>query len=674
MRNVLFMSVFLAAGVSAAAQAPPDTAGLYGEKRDSLAASVVQASAPGNFRSRGSAGSVEVITSSGLYKMACCNLADSFENSASVSVGYTDAVTGARQIRLLGQSGIYTQMLDETRPTMRGIGGVFGLNHIPSQWLESISTSKGVSSVLNDNASITGQINLEYRKPTDEKPLFLQASVMSDTRADFNVVSSLQPGRSSRLGTVMMGHISGNFVDFDHNRDGFLDDPRGLVAAAGNRWRYESPSGVLWHFGANAVYDRSRGGQMPSMGEPRWKSAVENLSLGGYAKMGVPLSADLSRNFAVVADYTYHELRGRFGAALWHAGQHSAFVNLLFQHYVSDVHHYTLGLSETFDFFWQAFNVIGTDAILSNTGVFGEYTFTPSHRFTMIAALRADWYYCDGVKVTPRLTLRWEPWEQLVLRANGGRGLRHAFPLADNIGVLSTSKFRDAKAVGMHLLEDAWTFGGSASWYLPFDKSGKTVLSFDYFHTRFTEQGIWDNSEVDYRFYSLSSVAAKGKKAYSYAHNFQVDLSAEPLRGFTLAATFRYTDARQTRLGRESDIKPMTSLWKGVLNLQYATAMRKWIFDLTLSVNGPCKVWEFMEAGYEKGRTPVYPLLFAQVTKRFRGFDLYIGGENLTNFTQRNPIIHASDPWDRRFDASCIWGPLMGAKVYAGVRFTLWKT
>lgn len=216
-----------------------------------------------------------------------------------------------------------------------------------------------------------------------------------------------------------------------------------------------------------------------------------------------------------------------------------------------------------------------------------------------------------------------------------------------------------------HPLEDSWTFGGNATWYI--GGSSTTYLSLDYFGTRFREQMLVDYAdERNIRFYTLGSVPG-GK---SYTNNIQLDFGIEPLPRFTITLTGRYTDARQTLVSQSSDIKPMTSRYKGVLNLQYATNLQKWIFDFTASVNGPCRMWDFLGGG----ESQVYPLLYAQVTKRFKGVDIYIGGENLTNFRQKNPILYASDPLDSRFDASCVWGPLSGIKVYAGVRVTIWKT
>ena len=655
----LFVILALAFGAEASAQQPD----IYGEKRDSLNAAVFTASGAGNFLSKGRDIRTEVITAAGLCKMACCNLAESFENSASVTVGYSDAVTGARQIRLLGQSGIYTQMLDENRPVMRGLSAPFGLNYIPGQWLESIQIAKGVTSVINGVESMTGQINMEHRKPTDEKPLYVQASFMNDTKADLNVISALQLDEQQKWSTVILGHVDGNFKEMDHNGDGFMDDPRQLQFSLSNRWLYFNPDGIQVRFGVRGIQDRRTGGQMSSFANP-WRSDILNRSLGAYAKVGMPTSASGNSSIAAIVDYTYQNMQSDFTTRTYNAGQHSAFVNVLYQNQENESHHYTVGFSEMFDSYDETFLGASANTGLNDLGVFGEYTFRDGDVFSAIVGLRGDWYNKAGFRLSPRLTLKWKPADWLVIRANGGRGLRYSTPVVDNFGVLSTGK-----AIGgaymEHPLEESWTFGGNATWYI--GGSSTTYLSVDFFRTQFKEQMLVDYSDDrNIRFYRLSGLE-NGK---SYTNNVQVDFGIEPLPRFTITLTGRYTDARQTLLSQNSDIKPMTSRYKGVLNLQYATNLQKWIFDFTASVNGPCRMWDFMGGG----ESETYPLLYAQVTKRFKGFDIYVGGENLTNYRQKDPILFASTPLDDRFDASCVWGPLSGIKVYAGVRMTIWKT
>ena len=323
-----------------------DTTGIYGERSDSLDAAVFVSRQAGNYLSKGKELRTEVISAAGLCKMACCNLAESFENSASVTVGYSDAVTGARQIRLLGLSGIYTQMLDETRPVMRGLSAPFGLSYVPGQWLESIQIAKGSSSVINGVECLTGQINMEHRKPTDEKPLFINGAVMSDTKMDLNVASSLQMGY--KWSTVILGHVSGNIAPHDMDGDGFLDEPKQLQFNLSNRWLYQADNGVQVRFGVRAIQDSRLGGQMlkdadgkhvfydrktysltPAAGtvDP-WGSDILNRSMNAYVKVGVPLNEDNSQNIALIADYNFQNMDSYFGSTKYIAGQHSAFANL----------------------------------------------------------------------------------------------------------------------------------------------------------------------------------------------------------------------------------------------------------------------------------------------------------------------------------------------------------
>lgn len=679
-----------------------DTSGVYKDRSDSLDAAVFVARQSGNYLSKGKTIRTEVISSAGLGKMACCNLAESFENSASVTVGYSDAVTGARQIRLLGLSGVYTQMLDEARPVMRGFAAPFGLSYVPGQWLESIQIAKGASSVISGVESMTGQINLEHRKPTDEKPLFLNASVMSDTKMDFNIASSLQMGPS--WSTVILGHVSGNIEAADHNGDGFMDSPRQLQFNLANRWLYYADNGVQVRFGFRAVQDSRKGGQEgydhetysieepSSPGEDPWGSDIVNRSLNGYLKVGIPIEPDNSQNIAVVADYSYQDMDSWFGASSYMGRQHSAYMNLLYQNDINESHKFTAGLNGVFDRYDEDFSrtvwLLGPEhsgykdvTDLGYAGVFGEYTFHFRDKFTAIVGLREDWYNKAGFRFSPRVNLKYSPAEEIVIRANAGRGLRYSTPLVDNIGVLSTGKIFKGN-YNEHTLEDAWTFGGNITYYFPFGASSDTYLSFDYFRTQFVQQSV-----VDYErgantiwFYNLD-----GNR--SYTDNYQLDFSVDPVERFTVSLTCRYTNARIELPGKGLVEKPMTSNFKGVLNLQYATRLSKWIFDFTASVNGSARVYDFMlDAAdadgnllYANGRTPVYPLLYAQVTRRFKGVDIYLGGENLTNFRQKDVILGTRmadgkvNPRTSSFDASAVWGPIMGIKVYAGVRFTLWK-
>ena len=707
---IIYILAVLVTAFGASAQAVDqnghvvDTAAIYGERADSLDAAVFVSRQAGNYLSTMKEVRTEVISAAGLCKMACCNLAESFENSASVTVGFSDAVTGARQIRLLGLSGVYTQMLDENRPVMRGLSAPFGLSYVPGQWLESIQIAKGASSVINGVESMTGQINMEHRKPTDEKPLFINAAVMSDSKVDFNIASSLQMGY--KWSTVILGHVSGNIKPHDMNNDSFLDDPMMLQFNLANRWLYQADNGMQVRFGVRALQDTRLGGQMlkgkdgkdvfydkdtyslfPKEGviDP-WGSDIMNRSINGYMKIGIPLNEDNSQNIALVGDYTYQNMDSYFGSTKYLADQHSLFGNLLYQNVISDAHKFTVGMSATYDRYTKDFRrlVVGQDVShdgltqMAVGGFFGEYTYHAGDKFSAIVGLREDFYKKSGNKIvgrfSPRVTLKYSPSEDIVIRANGGRGVRYSTPLIDNIGVFSTGK-AFVGAYNEHILEDAWTFGGNLTYYLPFGSSSDAYISFDYFRTQFVQQMVVDYEHVAN---AIDFYALDGNR--SFTDNFQVDFSIDPIERFNITLTCRYTNAMIELAGKGLVEKPMTSRFKGVLNMQYATNLNKWIFDFTASLNGSCRVYNFMEEFYEDGRTPVYPLLYAQVTRRFKGWDVYAGVENMTNFRQKDVILGSVkdadgfvNPRQASFDASCIWGPLMGIKAHIGFRFTLWK-
>ena len=638
----------------------------YAQQVDTLDAAVASSRMQANSISKGKELRTEVISSAGLMKMACCNLAESFENSASVTVGYSDATTGARQIRLLGLSGVYTQMLDENRPVMRGLSSPFGLSYIPGSWLESIQIAKGSPSVINGVESITGQINLEHRKPTDEKPLFVNGSVMTDTKADLNILSSLQ--LSDKIYTILLGHIDGNWKTHDMNGDGFVDEPALLQFNLANRWLYYTPDWqVRW--GVSAIRDTRKGGQM----DGPWKSDILNSSLNGYVKVARSLREDGSASIALVGDYTLQKMDAGFGVNAYNALQHSAFLNLIYRNQFNEHHDLTTGVNATFDRWTedvlaggQQLNGIHTDCFQWSPYV--EYTFRDGEKLSVIAGLAG--YFSGEFLPVPRLTLKYQPFEVLVLRANGGRGIRRANPLADNIGILSTGKAISGDLTSRPL-EDSWTFGGNATLHF----SETTYLSLDFFRTQFTQQLLLDReSSTDIRFYLLDGHE-------SWSNTFQADFSTEPVDRLSFTLTGRYTDARAWQPSGQVREIALTSRFKAVFNAQYKTRLSKWIFDFTASLNGPARVYDFMrtltdETGgllYPEGSTAIYPLLYAQVTRRFKGFDIYVGGENLTNYTQPLPVISAADPFSTTFDAASVWGPLMGAKIYAGFRITIWK-
>ena len=132
-------------------------------------------------------------------------------------------------------------------------------------------------------------------------------------------------------------------------------------------------------------------------------------------------------------------------------------------------------------------------------------------------------------------------------------------------------------------------------------------------------------------------------------------------------------DVRNTYAGRELR-KPLTSRYKALLTASYETHLRKWQFDATVQFNGGGRMPTPDADRPLWGTTfPSFVQLNAQITRRFRRWSIYLGGENLTGFRQENAVVAAGDPYGRDFDATMVWGPTMGRKFYLGVRYNIPK-
>jgi outer membrane receptor for ferrienterochelin and colicins len=667
-------------------------------RKDTLKESVLNVSQDGSYISRLKARKTEVTSKAGIRKLACCTLAESFENSAAVSVGYADAVTGAKQIRLLGLSGIYTQMLDENRPIMRGLESAYGLSFIPGEWMESIQVAKGPGSVINGSEGLTGIINVEHRKPTDPIPLFLQVNGSSHTDLEANAASSFQFG--NHWYTEILGHYSQRFMAMDMNKDGFADEPLAQQYSLANRWLFSADNGIQVRFGVSALYDARQGGQISGLKEGSgwntetlhpnyWNSNVRNKLFDAYVKAGFPFDEENKRNLAIVTDFSHYDTYNLLGQREFTGGQNNLLMNILFQDEVNEYHKFTAGLNAKSDnvaqdvtppyaFFSDDNGTLGSgtpifDIRESSAGAFGEYTFTYKEKFSAIAGLHADWSTRYGFLLCPRFNAKYSFTDDIIVRASAGRGYRTSYMLSDNLGVLSTGRsLFFAHQPNTFDIEDAWTYGGNVTIYLPLGNGKESYFGLDYFHTDFIRQLYADqeyNSKIIY-FYMLSKA-----KHPSYANTFQADLNIAIVKGLSASLSARYVKSMIGHPTLGLIERPMTSRFKGVFNVRYATPMDKWVFDFTAQLNGKMRVYKFMkdDSQIKNGYSPVYPVFYAQVTHKFKGFEAYIGGENIGDYRQKSVIINADSPFTNGFNASCVWGPITGIMAYAGIRIEIFR-
>ncbi len=643
----------------------------------------------------------EVISFAGLCKMACCNLAESFENSASVTVGFTDAISGARQIQMLGLAGTYTQMLDENRPIMRGLSSPYGLSYTPGMWLNSIQVSKGISSVAAGHEAITGQINLEHRKPTDEERLFLNLFLNSELRPEINLSTAQPIGSSGKLSTVVLLHASGDtdLVDMDHNSDGFRDLPISQQYNVANRWSYLASNGVQlrWGFkvleedrlGGMTAYDTDRRGYM--LEDNIYGSQIQNRGANAYIKVGAPVGKgvydyekrdELRSNIAVVADFDYFNEDAYFGLNDYDGEERALSISTMYNHYFSPSSSIIIGLSTllqtvdevvwnyspTFD------NLYDLSRNENEVGAYAEYTYKYEDKFSLIAGLRGDYNsYYDSRHLTPRGQIKWSVTPSTTLRASVGMGHRTSNVVTDNIWLMATGReiiFADGLGSDFDRQERALTLGGSFTQRFGILKAGDATISLDYFRTNFYNTVVvdqqWDSSTI--QIYNTTDDSS--------TDTYQADLTWSPMKGFDIFTTFRYTDSSITLRRPDGTAyttdRPLVSRYKTLLNIQYATNMRRWVFDATAQLNGSSRLP--VQDGVIESVTdsPAYPMFFAQVSRRVGNWEIYTGCENIGNYMQDTPILSADAPFTTSFNSSVVWGPLMGRKFYVGARFNLY--
>ena len=618
----------------------------------------------------------EFINQRTLAKAACCNLSESFETNASVSVSYSDAVTGAKQIQFLGLGGQYVQTNVENIPTVRGLATTFGLNYIPGTWITSIDVGKGAGSVVNGYESMSGQMNVELQKPDDANKLFLNGYVNSFGRVEGNANWSKTLSKKWSMG--VLGHASTLRREIDQNNDGFRDLPLYTQVNAINRYKYSSER-FMAQFGVKALYEDRDGGQLARFGTSRYSFGNTTKRLEFFSKTAKLYPDTPYKGLGLILNGVHHEQTSNFGYRPYSGQQRTFYANLIYQSILGNTNHaYKAGISYLLDDYREQLGYIQTKRTESVPGVFVEYTYTYPEKLTLVLGGRFDYHNLFGAQWTPRAHLKYNISQNVALRASAGRGFRVPNPFAENFGYLVSSR-----AVFLNEAlrpEVSWNYGLSLT--NDFQLIGKKAsLVIDYHRTDFQNQLVVDIEHPgELYFYNLTNEQGVGGR--SFANSFQAELNVQPAKRFEVKAAYRLFDVQQSMggpFGEERLLpKMMVSRDRVLLNAGYALPFDKWKFDATLQWNGPRRI-PYLREGYVHSSYQNMPIDFspgfynlnAQISRAFRsGWEVYLGGENLTGFRQLNPILAADDPFGPRFDAgSQVWGPITGQMVYAGVRF-----
>ncbi|WP_462352253.1 TonB-dependent receptor [Capnocytophaga leadbetteri] len=658
------------------------------EPQSALEEVVVTQKRANTMKSQWQVANLHTMSSGELLKAACCNLSESFSTNPSIDVNFSDAVTGNKQIKMLGLTSPYILMAEENIPAMRGASQAYGLSFVPGTWIESIQITKGAGSVINGYESISGQINYEIEKPINARPFFLNLYTSEDSRYELNAHTKVK--LSDKWATSLLAHGNVRQRKSDHNHDGFIDNPIGNQINLLNRWQYSNAEkGWVSFLNLNYMKDERQAGQidynpLTDKGTTNaWGSEVNSERFTLSNKIGYVFPDTPYKSIGLQNSFQSHRQDSYFGLNSYDIHQKSWYGNLIYNSIIGNTQHkFATGLSGTYDDYNEQLTTSALAGDFSridrSVGAFFEYTYDNSSNFSFVAGIRADSHNNLGNFITPRFHLRYNPWKEATFRLSAGRGKRAANVIAENQQLLASSRQLHiiggdgGKLYGLNP-EIAWNYG--ASFLQAFKIWGKNAeLSVDLYRTHFDNQVVvdLDHSPQQALFYNLN-----GK---SFANSLQAEVSITPVKGLDFKAAYKYYDV-QTQFTKGQLEKTLTPKHRWFANIAYETAdtqennHSQWKFDVTLNWLGEQRLpttatnpLAYRLSDY----APSFATLNAQITRVFsKTFEVYVGGENITNYKQANGILAADAPFGAYFDSTMQYAPAFGQMYYAGMRFKL---
>ena len=617
-----------------------------------------------------------MVSSEELLKAACCNLSESFETNPSIDVNFADALTGTKQIKMLGLSSPYLLISEENIPMVRGASQIYGLTFTPGTWIQSIQITKGAGSVVNGFESIAGQINTEIQKPSSDAPIFINAYTSVNGRQEFNAHFNTKFNEKWSAGSYV--HVNQRTQKFDKNADQFLDVPISKQINILNRWQYTDASKGWVGFASLRFLDDSK--QTGSIiFDPKvhknttsfWGSEIETKRLDASVKIGYVFPETTYKSFGFQSAYSNHDQDSYFGLRRYEIEHKSFFTNLLFNSIISNTKNkFKTGINFSFDEYNEQVDLIDYKRRDEVVGAFFEYSYDSLDKLSLTAGIRIDSHNRLGTFITPRLHVRYNPWERSVLRASIGSGRKVANIFAENQKLFGTNRLIQVRENGGSVYglrpEKAWNYGLSfRQGFTLFEKLGDVTV--DFYRTQFEDQVVVDWEQASHiRFYNL--------EGSSYANSFQLEIDYVPFRNTALRLAYKNYQVKTT-YGTQTLQKPLQPKQRFFANFEYRLENEEkgsqWKADWTYHFVGEQRLPTNSRDGVGF-LSKSYGLLNMQITRVFSTqFEVYLGGENLGNYKQLNPIVGAENPFGTTFDTSLVYAPIFGKMFYAGLRFKL---
>ncbi|MBP9185988.1 MAG: TonB-dependent receptor [Bacteroidia bacterium] len=604
-----------------------------------------------------------------LVKAACCNLSESFETNATVDVSYSDAISGSKQIKVLGLDGAYAQITKEMLPGIRGLNTNYGFSHIPGTWVDAIEITKGVGSVENGYESMSGHINIELDKPEKSDRFFVNLFAGDAGRLEANVHAKHK--FNDKWSTLLLTHANSTSIKNDFNKDGFLDIPVGYQYNILNRWRYDKPGSILATFGVHALLDNRLGGQTNFDNKAQNDSktiygvSINTKQLEGFGKLGIAFANQPYKSIKIMGSSRIYEHDAYYGFKTYKGTEKTSYANFIYQSIIgSSDYKFKAGANILYDDFNETYNDSNFKRTEIVPGAFGEVNYDIQGKTNILFGVRTDYHNLYGLMINPRLHIKYNIFKYTVFRISGGRGMRVANPFIENAATMASS--RTVTVLEKLNPEVAWNYGTSITHSFKIG-NGNTTILVDFYRTDFENQVIADlyTNYTQLLLYNLN-----GK---SYSNSFQTEIIYEPIKKLELRAAYKYQDVKAT-YNNVLLTKPLVAKHRVLLNAAYATRFDKWKYDATFKWFGQQSLpstAELQHGLHTNSISPNYYTVNAQITRAFKKWEIYVGVENVFNEMQHHQIVDAQNPFGNNFDASSIWGPIMGRVLYTGMRFNI---
>lgn len=622
---------------------------------------------------------VEQLTKGELIKAACCDLAGCFETQLTVQPQTTNVITNSKELRILGLSGVYNQILIDGFPMIQGMTYTYGVSSIPGTLVNNIYVSKGANSVLQGYESISGQINVETVKPGHTDKLLVNGYVNSFLEKHLNVNYNYSGRKWSNL-TAFHTVQPSNRIDRD--KDNFLDLPLLTRYMAYNRIKYgrETDWGWSGSLSVRLLKEQRVGGQTSFRRTDKGSSTVygqmidlnqpELMMKTGYRFNDV-------HNVVLNVSTFHHQQQSYFGTLEYNARQSNLYINL--QHewkwkthdWRSGVSFRHLNITEDIRFADDLLNRGYAGVYRREENIPGVFTETTMRflgdKLTWIAGARADKHNEFGTIATPRTLIKYDFTPETVIRANVGFGWRTVNFFSENIGLLASS--RDILFLEPLKPEKAINSGINVTHkFLSANSRFSGSISVDYYHTRFSNQ-IFPDYDAD-----PTKALVRNFTGKSVSNGFQSELYLQFLQQIDLRMGYNFLEVYQGT-GALKKILPFNPRHKFLTALSYKPVNKRFQADINLHWFGRQRLpdTKLNPPAYQRPDSQPYTTVNIQFTYNLKKLELYAGCENVFNFRQHQPIISWQNPFGPYFDTSSVWGPTRGREFYLGFRFRIPK-